>query len=125
MLKSSPVGSYQFDCFVASLLTSSTAERLASYCVVPSTLVELGFWSAVDALRVFPVVFLRLTTLPSSSYASEPEDASESERGGGGATLRGAAFVARFLNLTTGASIVFLSGEGNERRKRWRRGRAV
>ena len=58
---SSAFSSYQFDCLVASLLASITAERFAAYCVVPSTAV-VAFWSAVEALSALPLVFRRLTT---------------------------------------------------------------
>lgn len=97
--------SYQFDCFVASLLASMTAERFAAYCVVLAT-AACVFWSAVDALSALSLTFRRFTTRPCSPSPSEPEEKSESDcGGGGGATFRGAAFAARFLNLTTGASM--------------------
>src|SRR4051794_5481938 len=83
--------SYQLDCLVASLLASMTAERFAAYWVVPSTS-DLICWSAVDALSALPLTFRRFTTRPSSPSASDPDEKSESEFDGGGATLRGAAF---------------------------------
>jgi hypothetical protein len=48
---SSAVSSYQFDCLVASLLDSITAERFAAYCVVPST-AESSFALLRDHLRL-------------------------------------------------------------------------
>jgi hypothetical protein len=104
---SSAFSSYQLDCLVASLLASITAARLAAYCVVPSMAVFV-FWSAVEAFSALPLVLRRFTTRPSSPSASEPDEKSESDCGGGGATFRGAALAPRFLNLTTGASMMLL-----------------
>ena len=94
--------SNQFECFVASLLTSILADRSASYFVVPSQPV-LDFWSVVDDFKTAPVVFLRLTMRPSSPSSSEPDEEPEDE-GGGGATLR-VPFAGRFLNTAIGPSI--------------------
>jgi len=67
-------------------------------------------WPAVDTFNALPFVFRRFTTRPSSPSASEPEEGSESECGGGGAALRGATLAPRFLNLMAGASM----GEGRQ-----------